>query len=557
MAHEALSQDTEEKTNILMVDDSPANLLALEALLSCPEYNLLRAESGKEALTLLQQHDCALILLDVQMPGMDGFECAQLIKQGHRTKDIPIIFITAIGKDISFVFRGYKYGAVDYILKPLDPYILKCKISVFVELYKKSRKIEKQAISISEKTSELLLSNQALQLEMKERMKAQKEVLEISDRERKRLGQDLHDGLSQQLAAIGFMVKAIQKKISPEFGKEIKRLEEIIGFVKKTINDTNSLSRGLNPISLEAKGLPCALEELAKNTTELCGTSCGFSNDGVVNFKNYYLEINLYRIAQEAIHNALKHGKATRIEIKLQAKGEKNCMIIEDNGVGFQAKTTESLGMGLRNMKYRAQMIDAEMQVSPRSEGGTLVQCIFYPNISVVHDIGDGPGEEEPTGKVTVEKIADRKRILLVDDHPLLRKGVAELIEQEPDMGVCGEAEDASQALELIEKTKPNVILVDISLKESSGIDLVKKINQRYDGLFIMVLSMHEENMYAESALAAGAKGYVTKQDSAETLVKAIRQVLSGQYYVGGRHRDAISKKFGFPLPALAPAAAS
>jgi signal transduction histidine kinase len=128
----------EEKINILLVDDKPENLLALEAVLAAPSYNIVKALTGREALKCILAQDFALILLDVQMPVMDGFEIARLIKQRERSRYIPIIFITAVSKDTMHISEGYSSGAVDYILKPVDPYVLKSKVSFFVELHKKN-----------------------------------------------------------------------------------------------------------------------------------------------------------------------------------------------------------------------------------------------------------------------------------------------------------------------------------------------------------------------------------------------------------------------------------
>jgi PAS domain S-box-containing protein len=127
-----------EPVNILLVDDKPENLLALEAVLKPLRQNLIRANSGEEALKLLLRQEFAVILLDVQMPGLDGFETATYIKQVEKTRHIPIIFLTAISKDASHVFQGYSVGAVDYLFKPYDPNVLRSKVTVFVDLYQKN-----------------------------------------------------------------------------------------------------------------------------------------------------------------------------------------------------------------------------------------------------------------------------------------------------------------------------------------------------------------------------------------------------------------------------------
>jgi CheY-like chemotaxis protein len=134
-----------QKAKILLVDDRPENLLALEAILSALDQTLVRASSGEEALKALLTDDFAVILLDVQMPGMDGFETAAHIKRRERTRDIPIIFLTAINHGPHHTFRGYAAGAVDYISKPFDPWVLRAKVSVFVELYMKNCQLKEQA----------------------------------------------------------------------------------------------------------------------------------------------------------------------------------------------------------------------------------------------------------------------------------------------------------------------------------------------------------------------------------------------------------------------------
>ncbi len=118
--------------NILIVDDKPANLLALRKILAKPGLNIIEASSGNDALAMLLEHDFALILLDVQMPDMDGFETAEIMRGNEETKNIPIIFVTAISKEQKYVFEGYDKGAVDYLFKPLDPDILKSKVNIFL-----------------------------------------------------------------------------------------------------------------------------------------------------------------------------------------------------------------------------------------------------------------------------------------------------------------------------------------------------------------------------------------------------------------------------------------
>lgn len=152
----------DDKVNILIVDDRPENLLALEAIIERSDYNIIKAYSGEEALVHLLKYEFAVILMDVQMPGVDGFETAKIIKARERTKNIPIIFITANNLESKHIFTGYSVGAIDYILKPFDPFILKAKIEIFVEMYKINKKNIQQANVLIEKTKELELTNEEL-----------------------------------------------------------------------------------------------------------------------------------------------------------------------------------------------------------------------------------------------------------------------------------------------------------------------------------------------------------------------------------------------------------
>ena len=149
------ADDRREPARILLVDDRPDNLLALEAILGSLGQTLVRAASGEEALKALLADDYAVILLDVQMPGMDGFETAAHIKRRERTRDVPIIFLTAINREPQHAFRGYSTGAVDYLAKPFDPWVLRAKVAVFVDLHRKNRQLRRQAELLAERVSGL------------------------------------------------------------------------------------------------------------------------------------------------------------------------------------------------------------------------------------------------------------------------------------------------------------------------------------------------------------------------------------------------------------------
>src|SRR5437899_1967576 len=145
---------------------------------------------------------------------------------------------------------------------------------------------------------------------------------------------------------------------------------------------------------------------------------------------------------------------------------------------------------------------------------------------------------------MTSEHDSRKKRVFLVDDHPLVREWLANLIQQQPDLIVCGEAETRAQALDSICSLKPHVAIIDITLKDSSGLELIKDLNEACPGMAVLVLSMHDESHYAERALRAGAKGYIMKRETTRKVIAAIRSVLEGKLYISDAVAAAMAAQF-------------
>lgn len=171
--------ESESKANVLLVDDRPENLLAMETILADLGQNLIRATNGREALRFLLVEDVALILLDVQMPGLNGFELAELIRERERTQRTPIIFVSATSRDEQYVFKGYSLGAVDYLTKPFEPEILKSKVRFFTELFRQNQEIKRQAALIEKANGEL----DNLNTELEARVRHRTTQLEAANRE--------------------------------------------------------------------------------------------------------------------------------------------------------------------------------------------------------------------------------------------------------------------------------------------------------------------------------------------------------------------------------------
>jgi len=208
-----------------------------------------------------------------------------------------------------------------------------------------------------------------------ERKRLEREILEISDQERIRIGQDLHDGLCQHLAGIELMSQVLQQKLAEKSKAAAARAGDIARHVREAISQTRSLARGLSPVTLESEGLASALRELAANTEKLFSIVCRVESPQAVPSSAAATGMHLYRIAQEAVSNGIKHGKATELTIRLQPTSEQLVLTIIDNGRGFPKVIPRNDGMGLRIMRYRAGMIGGMLSIDKNSAGGTTVSC--------------------------------------------------------------------------------------------------------------------------------------------------------------------------------------
>jgi two-component system, LuxR family, sensor kinase FixL len=209
------------------------------------------------------------------------------------------------------------------------------------------------------------------------RRRLERELLEISGREQRRIGQDLHDSLCQHLAGIGFMAKVLERQIARGAPIDPKQPAEIVRLIDEAITLTRGFARGLNPIMLEADGLVLALLELAANTERMFGIACQFSCKEPFPIDSESVASHLYRIAQEATNNAIKHGKPKNVTILLFTDGTTNTLSITDDGIGIDNVPGLGKGMGLSIMNYRASMIGASLEIRPGKAGGTAVSCAF------------------------------------------------------------------------------------------------------------------------------------------------------------------------------------
>jgi signal transduction histidine kinase len=315
------------KVDILLVDDRDYGLMAMEAVLDSPDYNLVKASSGQEALAQLYDHDFAVILLDVQMPVMDGFETAKLIRQYKPTHETPIIFITAINKDSHHISRGYESGAIDYLFKPVDPDILKSKVKIFVELYQARRALKQMNEELEERvrlrTSELLQTNKELE-----------EFAYIASH-------DLQEPL-RKIIIFGDRLGEKYSGLLDENGKDyLERMRKAGVRMQTIIEDLLVFSKiSSKERTFEAVDLRQVIEEI-KSDLEIKIAE----KNARIELKNLPVLManrsQVHHLFQNLILNSIKFSKkdqSPHIVIESQPHGRSADIFIRDNGIGFEEK---------------------------------------------------------------------------------------------------------------------------------------------------------------------------------------------------------------------------
>lgn len=371
----------DEAIKILMVDDQPKNLLALETILNDPAYRLVRAGSGREALRSLLDEDFAMIVLDVNMPVMDGFETAELIREHERFRHLPIIFVTGEEKNDYQIFKGYSVGAVDYILKPVVPEILRAKVAVFADLFKKTRELEAQKNNIEEVNEELKVMNEELQetyykleAETAERIRTleeltQKEHLLIHQSRLAAMGEMLSNiahQWRQPLNVLGLQVQELgltykHGSLSEEFlDDKIANVMKIIQHLSQTIDTFRDfLTSKKEKTSFKVEQIMSKTISLVKESYENQGITIDIGSTGdpqITGYPNEFGQVllNLLMNAKDAI---LEHGVAeARITVRSWAENGRTVVTVCDNAGGIKEEildkifdayfTTKELGKG-------------------------------------------------------------------------------------------------------------------------------------------------------------------------------------------------------------------
>ena len=216
--------------------------------------------------------------------------------------------------------------------------------------------------------------------DISERKQLEKEILEISEREQRRIGQDLHDGLCQQLTGIAFLMQAMQQKLATSDAAEASQAAQIASLLKEAVTQARNLSHGLYPVDPQPDGLMVALRELAASVRSFFNIDCSFQCPSSVMIADNSAATHLYRIAQESVQNAIRHGKASRVSIELLSTRNGIHLCVTDNGIGFPNPDQLKSGMGLRTMNHRAHVIGASFSIVRLPRGGTRMTCDISAN---------------------------------------------------------------------------------------------------------------------------------------------------------------------------------
>jgi len=357
--------DTADKASILLVDDEERNLFALRVLLEDLGQNLLLARSGEEALRCGLDHDLALILLDVRMPGIDGFETARLFRARERSRHTPIIFLTAAADELGLVFRGYEVGAVDYLVKPLVPEVLVSKVSVFVDLHRKNT-------ALSREIAERRLAERQMR-ESEERLRALTgHFVTVREEERTHIAREIHDELGQVLTALKMDIAWLAKHLDD--AALLEKTDAMRQLVDDTIRTVRKISTGLRPEVLDDMGLVAAIVWQTTEFQKRAGVRCITSLPPDIVPLDGDLATTVFRIFQELLTNVARHAHATRVDVELRQTEGRLVLEVTDNGVGIlDGDANHTASLGLLGMQERARRLGGSVDILSARGAGTRV----------------------------------------------------------------------------------------------------------------------------------------------------------------------------------------
>jgi signal transduction histidine kinase len=481
-----------EKPKILVVNDDAASLLALTSLLEQwaeeSNYEVLSARSGQDALRQVLRHDFAVILLDVNMPGMDGFETAEAIHQRPRSADIPIIFVTAFLADEIDRLKAYQRGAADFMFTPVIPQVLRAKVQVFVTLATKNEQLKRQTEKLSQRTTELTATNKRLVREMEERRAAERKS-SAKDEFLAMLGHELRNPLSAISSAAALLGMA---GASPDAQARARLIvQRQSQHLSRIVDDLLDLSRAMSgKILLSRKRLDLGhLVSGCLDTFRATGRTAGYSIDtrldaGWVDGDATRLE----QIATNLIDNALKYTPSGgSIEIAILLDGGDVVLRVRDSGVGIAAdllphvfdvfvqgaisidRSQGGLGIGLSLVRRLVELHGGSVSAtSAGTSSGSTFEIRLPRAEAAANDAAPAQSEDKNAGKPT---------ILLIEDNDDGREMMATMLSSfgYPVL----EAADGLEGVRIAMAERPGVALVDIGLPGIDGYEVARRLREQ------------------------------------------------------------------------------
>jgi signal transduction histidine kinase len=494
-------QASNDKVNILLVDDQPARLLSYESILRDPGQTLVMARSGAEALEKLMSDEFAVVLLDVNMPGMDGFETATMIHEHPRYEKTPIIFITGVNVSDLDRLTGYKLGAVDYVSIPVVPEILRSKVSVLVELYCQRRELRQVNRSLAEANSRLALANSTLQVEKTRELEQLNSTLREANRHKDEFLAMLAHELRNPLAPI---YNAVQLMRSPQlppaqlvWAREV--IERQIGHLTKLVDDlldVSRITRGKINVVRETIELATVVERAVETVQPMLVRQ---RHELIVNVhpEPLLLDGDLTRLTQivgNILSNAIKYtDDGGRIELSAGSSGENVEIRVRDNGIGIEpevlplvfdlfaqasqlnGRSQTGLGIGLALAKRLAEMHGGDVQAASDGPGRGSEFIVRLPRKK--NDGVAAPAQAQDLQPTEPVMSTAARRILLADDNRDALETLARLLQL--DGHEIHKAVDGVQALEAADRVRPDLVLLDIGMPGMDGYEVARRIRSR------------------------------------------------------------------------------
>jgi len=336
------------QAKLLIVDDLPENLLALEALIKREDRVVYKALSADEALSLLLQHEFAMAILDVQMPGMNGFELAELMRGTEKTKNIPIVFVSAAGRELNYAFKGYESGAVDFLHKPLDIHAVKSKVNVFVDLYRQSKAMKQQveALEQSRREQEALLQQlQSTQRELEQAVRMRDDFMSIVAHEvRTPLnGLILETQLRKMHLARGNAAAFTLDKMHAMVDRDERQIKSLIRLIEDML-DVSRIRTGKLSIRPTRFDLSALVRNLLQNfAPQIDAAEASVTLDAEAPVLGNWDEFRIEQVISNLLTNALRYGAKSPISVKVYSEGQQARVEVRDQGIGIDQENQKRI----------------------------------------------------------------------------------------------------------------------------------------------------------------------------------------------------------------------